>query len=162
MPIECPTLEEISDYLLGHESIDEDSIVEHLDDCPKCQRIASAVEDAQSDSDSLIRHLREPNEESMPDRVDGEMQELLDRFRTSLPTLPASAKDHAVEDGSLTGLKSELKQVREYRLLHKIAAGGMGTVYKARHERLNRFVAFKVLSPRRIRSRTAIERFNAR
>lgn len=47
----------------------------------------------------------------------------------------------------------------EYDLLEQIGEGGMGAVYKARHRRMNRIVALKVLSPRIVGTPQAIERF---
>lgn len=47
-----------------------------------------------------------------------------------------------------------------YVVLEKIGEGGMGTVYKAKHRRMNRVVALKVLSTEAMKSAGAIARFH--
>jgi serine/threonine protein kinase len=49
--------------------------------------------------------------------------------------------------------------IREYRLLGKLGHGGMGTVYKAVHTRLDKVVALKVLPRNRLTEPAAIDRF---
>ena len=49
----------------------------------------------------------------------------------------------------------------DYVLLSKIGAGGMGQVYKARHRRMDRVVAIKILAPELVRRPGAIARTGA-
>lgn len=46
-----------------------------------------------------------------------------------------------------------------YLILHRIAEGGMGTVYEARHNRLDRPVALKVIRSDKLKSRVVARRF---
>jgi serine/threonine protein kinase len=47
----------------------------------------------------------------------------------------------------------------EYLVLDRIGAGGMGQVYKARHRRMDRIVALKVLSTSAMKNADAVRRF---
>ncbi len=61
-----------------------------------------------------------------------------------------------IEDASLSGTPRILGQ---YELLRKIGSGGMGSVYKARHQHLRNIVAIKVLPPEKMAKPDAISRF---
>ncbi len=47
----------------------------------------------------------------------------------------------------------------DYVILDRIGAGGMGQVFKARHRRMKRVVALKILPPETVASPNAVERF---
>src|SRR5450755_4317858 len=51
------------------------------------------------------------------------------------------------------------KTLSHYRIIEQIGAGGMGVVYRARDEQLDRDVAIKVLPPRTLGDETARKRF---
>lgn len=56
----------------------------------------------------------------------------------------------ALAEGQLLG---------QYRIIRLLGEGGMGAVYEARHESLNRRVALKTLHAEVAANRTAVSRF---
>jgi serine/threonine-protein kinase len=75
----------------------------------------------------------------------------------------AAAARKLVEAGKLTGYQADAVlgrrfgdlRIGNYEILDRLGAGGMGTVFKARHRRMKRVVALKVMS----REVAATERF---
>jgi serine/threonine protein kinase/DNA-binding response OmpR family regulator len=65
----------------------------------------------------------------------------------------------AYQAAAVLDRKFEDLRIGNYEVLDRIGAGGMGTVYKARHRRMKRVVAIKVLSHGVARSGTFIQRF---
>jgi molecular chaperone DnaK (HSP70)/tRNA A-37 threonylcarbamoyl transferase component Bud32 len=61
--------------------------------------------------------------------------------------------------GKGAGASPKLPVLGDYVLLGKIGAGGMGKVFKARHRRMDRIVALKVLPPNMMKHPEAILRF---
>ena len=82
--------------------------------------------------------------------------------------LKAAAEAHtASEDETIAttrnltadGIKSLERHFGEYELLEEIARGGMGVVYKARHQKLNRISALKMIVGGRFSSDEEVQRF---
>ena len=93
-----------------------------------------------------------------PERA-GELDELL-----SALLLVEDVKLHADATSAsgragLPGGGPALERLGDFRILRELGRGGMGIVYEAEQESLNRHVAIKVLAPGTARSPQIIERF---
>jgi serine/threonine protein kinase/DNA-binding response OmpR family regulator len=98
-------------------------------------------------------------------------KEELDRALEDLPASQASDGEaiaqRLIAAGKLTVFQAvavrerrfEQLVVGNYQVLDRLGAGGMGTVYKARHRRMKRVVAIKVLSRDIAQSPHLVERF---
>jgi serine/threonine protein kinase len=121
--------------------------------------LRSRLEEFQSFSDGLVRYrfMEEPALHALcarifPDGSPADCQRLsAELIRQGRLTRYQSA---AIRQGKIKGLF-----IGDYVVLDKVGSGGMGIVFKARHRRLKRDVALKLLPPSFSRDRAAVARF---
>lgn len=139
----CPSTDHLSTYLRGDLSAAElDEIADHVATCAECDTAIGVLE---KDSDTLMFALRQ--------RLVADDFEREPELQRAVAAIRADFSEPASSD-------SVLGSVREYDLLEKIGAGGMGTVYKALHSRLKKIVALKVLAEHRLNDPAAVTRFS--
>ena len=148
----CPSREQLAAFSCGRlPAAAIERVASHLEGCSAC-RSALAFLDVQSDS--LIEALR-----SRPTEEPRQREE--DQFVVSLVDALVGEHDDepAAEAATAAVVRGELQRLRDYVLLEKLGEGGMGTVYKAMHSRLKKYVAIKVLPTGRLASPEAVARF---
>ena len=143
----CINKPQLKDYALG--LLDDDSSAEiekHLAECATCGITVSSFDDS---ADSVMRSLRlKPSEIDSPSWIE----------RLASSPDPENA-DQPVDTSRESPAAFDPNLIGEYRMQCVIGRGGMSTVFSARHERLGRNVAFKVLRRPASSGRKAIERF---
>ena len=112
------------------------------------------------------RRLRneKPEVDDYLDRFPGvERDWLVDLLRqdqvTSVPTGLLETQSYAIGDARASIDTDDLERIGEYRILGLIGRGGMGSIYRAHHEPMDRVVALKTIKPAYLAEAKAIARF---
>ena len=150
MPVACPTNRRIQEFLDGNIPEDEATVIaEHFDTCESCDNTVTSMECASLDvfavakeSINLKHVFNEPEYQKVKKAALQWKNECFD-----------------TDDISSKNRVPEKRCFRDYRLLKKIGEGGMGTVYHAVHRHLLKPVALKILSPEKMQSEQAVQRF---
>ena len=142
----CIDQQDLKAFALGH--LDEDrseAIAAHLSACARCEETMAGFDDT---DDSMLAAVREAAGEPAALAAATPAEAALQQIAN-----PWSGAGNAEKTAS-TG-----EWIRDYELLKPLGHGGMGTVYKAVHARLQRPVAIKLLPSRRLRDPDAVARF---
>ena len=135
-------------YALGQLTEEQsDAVAAHVAACSACEETLAGFDDT---ADLLVDAVREIGDHAAAaDADDQELQDALGRIIDPLrqDSIDDSQPDHTAE------------RIGDYELLEPLGHGGMGTVYRALHRRLDRIVAVKLLPSRRLRAPQAIRRF---
>ncbi|MGB7342757.1 MAG: protein kinase [Pirellulaceae bacterium] len=146
---ECPTADRLRAFSLGclseHES---DDLLSHLQTCNNCKSELETIDDGE---DSLISSLRTPDEFiDLEDEPDCQLA-----LAKALGALAQATDSIAATDLQLP------TTIGEYEIVRPIGRGGMGSVYLARHTKLRREVALKVVAGHRLADAKMKSRFDA-
>ncbi len=149
-PTKCPPIPQLRAYALGRlPDEDSDIVFEHLRGCASCAAELETIDDGE---DSLIVELRQPD----PLAEFGEEPDCQVAVAKALGAL-ASAKHGLTATSDL----EFPRQIGEYEIVRPLGRGGMGNVYLARHTKLGREVALKVLATHRLADSRMRQRFDA-
>ena len=163
----CPSRDQL--LALHRGALPEDraqSLIAHVAECAACRATTDSFGPA---DDTVMAQLRMPAPKD-PFADEAPLQEALANVRAmageasttggvavAVAELPADAGPATV---TFEPAAIELPQLGEYEILEKLGQGGMGAVYKARHRRLDKIVAVKVLPPDRMADPLALARFD--
>ncbi|HEY1186388.1 MAG TPA: serine/threonine-protein kinase, partial [Gemmata sp.] len=141
---DCPDDTELAGFL--NDSLGADRLAGvsgHVDGCPRCQvRLDRLTEQ----SDGAVARYRELSSGELPNAAsDGIVSpEAVTQILSAKPVVPGFGG---------------LPQVPGFEIVAEIGRGGMGVVYRARHRRLNRLVALKMILAGGAADPLAVQRF---
>ena len=150
MPISCPPADALLGYLHGKTRDAEAETIEiHIADCSTCQIL---LERLAEESDSLMNEIAGAVKSGTIVGATGIAGDEPAVYLDNQLSREGSARAQSASE-----LQS--KVIAGCRILECIGQGGMGSVYRAWHVRLDKQVALKILKPERMGSPEAILRF---
>ena len=154
---QCASRDELKAFSLGLLPEDRsDEILSHLSECAECEETVTSFDDT---ADSLVGSLRGmPEPESDVSGSPGDAS-VLSKALSSVREAVVPDASRSKARTSPSDLQRIVERIRDYELLEPLGSGGMGTVYRAMHTRLERVVALKLLPARRLRDQAAVARF---
>lgn len=149
----CPEKQRLAEYATGKlPEKDASSIEEHLEACPACE---NTIEKIEAESNTLASGLR-ASQAQEPTLAAAEYK----RVMQELVQLPQGGETSSASSSSASSDGAPpLAKLGPYELLTKLGEGGMGAVYKARHEHLGKIVAIKILPKKSVQDKDAVARF---
>ncbi len=158
---ECPSIDDLQSFHLG--TLDEvaaDGLLHHAETCTHCQH---TIDELEAVDDPFVEGFRAVQltagsgsalEESAPVML----QAVLERIHALGPKSWAGTSSEQSTQVPLPGLGPE-NRIGAYLLEVKLGAGGMGTVYRARHQRLDKPVALKLIPCQGVQQQDSVSRF---
>jgi serine/threonine protein kinase len=152
-PATCPDPRRLLAFGVGDLPLEEREIIaEHVQHCARCLAALDAMEPA---DDPLIQALRHAASAEASSEVGTER--LLAGVDALAELTSASA---AGPEGRAARNPTRIpRQLGDCVLEEPLGQGGMGTVFRARHRRLNKVVAIKVIADHRVNDPRSIGRF---
>lgn len=150
----CPTTDRLNAFVLG-QLLDQESdeLYGHLASCDSCQQ---QLEEGGSFSDSFVGQFKSETDQENHSSEPALLQ-ATDRAKNLLELLQRPSND----TGNEFPAGPVPASIGEYEIQQVLGHGGMGTVYLARHTKLGRQVALKILSRHRLADPKMQGRFSA-
>ncbi len=131
-----PSPEKLAAFGLGQLPPDQATLIEeHLTECEPCCETIFDLSSSDTFVDLLYKAKHAPSEQTVDQ--DGQV------IRQTSGEVPAQLAEHP-----------------RYEIVGLIGKGGMGDVYKARHRKMDRAVALKVINHEFVRKPEAVDRFH--